>query len=284
MASESNVPRRSALSLAPRFFSREGAQREWLAWREALPFPHALLWGALNTGVLAVLAHSTTGAGIRSSTESACALVLIFAGAGSLPSAWLWWRAPGFLNDGRRRIIALCLSVFPVLALTTLLLAHNRLAAVFAAASALLVSQFAARPGNAEDNTPAETDAADCESESESDPPAALDFELETAGQWLRRAFDEEGADTLEGMLQTRFEPGQKLAMLHVPFCPPFASIPRFSCETADDGVRAKVAAVYSYGARIELKRTADLSEDLETNVRVSAACARAAGSKGAAA
>jgi len=80
--------------------------------------------------------------------------------------------------------------------------------------------------------------------------------------QWLARSAPGPGEDFLEGTLRSEFVPGQKLLFLHVPFSPPFLAVPELECEVQAEGeVRLKVAAVYRYGARIELRRSGPLTE-----------------------
>lgn len=94
--------------------------------------------------------------------------------------------------------------------------------------------------------------------------PAAAD----TAGQTevlseLQRRSSVSGADVLEGQLTAVFAAGARQTVLHVPFIPPFAEVPRVECEVADGSdSRIKVGTVFPYGVRLELKRsTPDLPE-----------------------
>ncbi len=77
-----------------------------------------------------------------------------------------------------------------------------------------------------------------------------------------RRSLDS-GVDLLEGQLTATFDAGAKQTVLHIPFTPPFSAPPHIDCEIADGSdVRIKVGAVFTYGARLELKRTtADLPQ-----------------------
>ncbi|MDB5337194.1 MAG: hypothetical protein JWN70_2813 [Planctomycetaceae bacterium] len=79
----------------------------------------------------------------------------------------------------------------------------------------------------------------------------------------LQRRHLDSGADLLEGQLVATFEAGARQAVLHVPFSPPFSAAPHIDCEVADGSeVRIKVGAVFTYGVRLELKRTsAELPE-----------------------
>lgn len=79
--------------------------------------------------------------------------------------------------------------------------------------------------------------------------------------QWVRRSTPAGGHDRLEGVSRVVFTAGQKQATIHIPFCPPFAHAPHLTCDLEDsDEVRMKGVTVYSYGARVELKRRGDCS------------------------
>jgi hypothetical protein len=75
------------------------------------------------------------------------------------------------------------------------------------------------------------------------------------------RSIDADGCDRLEGHLRIDFAAGQKQAVTHVPFSPPFARTPEVECEVLDDAdVRLKPAAIYTYGVRLEARRSGDTS------------------------
>jgi hypothetical protein len=80
----------------------------------------------------------------------------------------------------------------------------------------------------------------------------------ENLSQRLTRRVSAEGADVLEGSTTATFLPGQKQAMVHISFCPPFLRIPELSCEIlVGDGARAKLASAHAYGARVEVRLNA---------------------------
>lgn len=91
------------------------------------------------------------------------------------------------------------------------------------------------------------------------------------SGQWLRRFQNVAGHECLEGTAVGEFAAGRKQTVVHIAFCPPFESIPKFTCEASGDGVRARVAAVYPYGVRIELKRTGDCTEPSRVEIEFAA-------------
>ena len=75
--------------------------------------------------------------------------------------------------------------------------------------------------------------------------------------QWMTRSVTDDGRECIEGAVKVDFAPGQKQAMIHLPFYPPLLEQPEVECESLDESdVRFKVAAVHPYGARIEAKRT----------------------------
>src|SRR5262245_47371460 len=83
----------------------------------------------------------------------------------------------------------------------------------------------------------------------------------EKPDEWMERTLDGSGAVTWRGRLQAEFAAGQSVAVVHVPFCPAFGVIPEFTCEIMDaPAVRTRAPAVFRYGARVELKRSADVS------------------------
>jgi len=89
-----------------------------------------------------------------------------------------------------------------------------------------------------------------------------------SASDWAERTTNASGQVTLRGQLQVAFAAGQTHTAAHVPFWPPFAHVPEFSCELVDQpAVRAR-PAVFRYGARLELRRTGDIAAPLEVSVR----------------
>ena len=79
--------------------------------------------------------------------------------------------------------------------------------------------------------------------------------------QWMSRS-TVEGTDVAEGAFRVAFEPGQKLAAVHLPFSPPLAGTPEFECEPVDESdVRLRTTAVHSYGIRVEVTRSSGLDE-----------------------
>lgn len=105
------------------------------------------------------------------------------------------------------------------------------------------------------------------EMESETGPDAGCD------GQWLRRHTEGPLEDCLTGMTCAEFAAGRKQTVVHIAFCPPFSVVPKLTCEASDVAARCRVAAVYSYGARIEVKRTGNCTERTRVAIEFTAEC-----------
>ena len=78
--------------------------------------------------------------------------------------------------------------------------------------------------------------------------------------QFTRRIDEVAGCEYLEGTAIAQFAAGQKLAVVHVAFCPPTFGMPEVECEPLDDtDVRWKLNVVQPYGLRIDVTRRGDL-------------------------
>jgi hypothetical protein len=107
-------------------------------------------------------------------------------------------------------------------------------------------------------------------------PSSTLAVNHSAADDWQERTIGQSGRAVVRGKLTAAFLAGQSQATLHIPFVPPFAVLPEFSCKVVDaPGVRARTPAVYRYGARIELKRSANVEAPQQVAVEF---CALAAG------
>lgn len=65
------------------------------------------------------------------------------------------------------------------------------------------------------------------------------------------------------------FSPGQIVQQWHIPFWPPFSAPPRVTAQSRNSEFRIKVARVYPYGVRLEVRRPP--GEKTSKNTRVSA-------------
>lgn len=90
--------------------------------------------------------------------------------------------------------------------------------------------------------------------------PAA---DLPNINSQLTRRIDEvAGCEYLEGTAIAQFAAGQKLAVVHIAFCPPTFGMPDVECEPLEDtDVRWKLNVVQPYGLRIDVTRRGELSE-----------------------
>lgn len=91
-------------------------------------------------------------------------------------------------------------------------------------------------------------------------------------GDWTSRTSDGPGQERLQGGTVVELTIGQKQAVVHLAFCPPFAATPEFECDSGDDSAsRLKVAAIYPYGVRIEIKRSEACQSPTSVKIRYTA-------------
>jgi hypothetical protein len=93
------------------------------------------------------------------------------------------------------------------------------------------------------------------ESAPEVESAVAMEVEINRDLWQEQRRFLREHDETITGVVRSRFGPRDRVAIEHIAFCPPMASVPRLELEPLDGcecGVRA--THVYRYGARIEVK------------------------------
>ena len=109
----------------------------------------------------------------------------------------------------------------------------------------------------AENTPPSSVEPFDAEARCEN---AVADEPDGPVTMWMTRRCDVDGCDWLEGGTKVRFLAGQKLAVVHLGFFPSFALTPEIECEILDEGTfHIRPAAVYPYGARLEVQRPAPL-------------------------
>lgn len=106
--------------------------------------------------------------------------------------------------------------------------------------------------------------------------PVAEERSDDSTTQWMTRQSLPDGAEQIEGSIRVSFAAGQRAVSVHVPFSPPFASVPQVECETDGDDARWKLAVVYAYGMRVDLKRESS-EEPAEIELSYSASCESAA-------
>lgn len=89
---------------------------------------------------------------------------------------------------------------------------------------------------------------------------------------WIQRSVVEGGDERIEGGVSASFAAGQKRTIAHVAFVPPLSERPRVECHLLDDvAVVLKVAAIYPYGLRIELRRSESILEAQAVRISFSA-------------
>jgi hypothetical protein len=87
------------------------------------------------------------------------------------------------------------------------------------------------------------------------DASLGVDVEQEHVTQQVTRIVEPDGTERIVGWMRVTFEPGQRLASVHLAFCPPFARSPEASLERLEGPqVRIKRVQVFPYGARFDLK------------------------------
>jgi hypothetical protein len=80
--------------------------------------------------------------------------------------------------------------------------------------------------------------------------------------QQMTRRREASGGETVTGWCRVELAAGQRVANLHVGFCPPLPSVPRVTVQQ-HDGVplAVKLAQVMPYGVRVELRRGIPIEE-----------------------
>jgi hypothetical protein len=104
--------------------------------------------------------------------------------------------------------------------------------------------------------------------------PAAVTDDLpgEDVSQQLTRSRAADGSELLSGWLRTTFAAGQRTAIVHVAFCPQFAGVPHLTVQQLDGPEVLRInEAVFSFGARLDLKLAAAAEEPLAVLLRFSA-------------
>lgn len=87
--------------------------------------------------------------------------------------------------------------------------------------------------------------------------------------QQLTRLQQPDGTERLQGWLRTAFEAGQRLASLHIAFCPPFSHGPEANLQQiAGPEVRVKKVQVFPFGARFDLKLAVPAEAPMEVLLR----------------
>jgi len=91
----------------------------------------------------------------------------------------------------------------------------------------------------------------------ENEPEGAGDDEAISAAlvQSLTRERTDDGGEALHALVRADCEAGDRVAVVHLAFCPPLAAAPELAAHVLDDsGAEARIALAQPYGARIELR------------------------------
>jgi hypothetical protein len=90
---------------------------------------------------------------------------------------------------------------------------------------------------------------------------ALTSHEPGTLLQKLNRCRDDQGSESVMGTVLAEFAAGERIATVHVAFCPPFEKLPAVEAEVTDGAsATIKVAQVLHNGARLEVRRDEVLS------------------------
>lgn len=110
--------------------------------------------------------------------------------------------------------------------------------------------------------TPMTTDQSNGKPKQEEPDCDLFHDDSEWVTQKFKRTKSPEGAEVYEGFVKVEWAPGQRSAVVNIPFSPPFSECPEVYCEP-DDGCpsRTKVADCRPYGARIELRLPQECGE-----------------------
>jgi hypothetical protein len=96
----------------------------------------------------------------------------------------------------------------------------------------------------------------------------------DSVNQYLIRRADAAGGEEVSGWATTQLYAGQRTAMLHVAFCPPFASSPTVDVrQTAGPIARVRAAQVLPWGARIEVKLPQAADSPCQARIEFRASC-----------
>lgn len=271
------------------------ARHRWLTWQSAAA---VALWGGFNLIALAVFGRWLAGAlTAQPPVAETCAVAGLTALLGLAAYGlfrqldfhgehWSWGAAPVFLT------------LFPLMVIVAVVPRQPVTSVWFTGtlglltAVVLLVNETIARhsrnattdhtdnlPQSAEDNDESLIDAQLearlaqnllGEGAIGESPDIEETFELnkETSeepwhapdvSQWMTRTDSPTGEIMLEGVTVAEFALGQQRTVVHLAFCPPLPSVPRFECEpTGGENVRLKLGAVYPHGVRIDVSRSTE--------------------------
>ncbi len=227
------------------------------------------VWGSVAFVAIVFTGRGLAGA-FRQELSTLAACVSAFVAAGICFGAMIGYRSAipeGFTRNQTR--LAFGLTVLPCVLLGVVLCPASSslgiawittLGVGLTLGVQLIAKPFADLPNLHETGNPAETIPVF---------PQAL--EAPDLTQWMtRRTLLEAGSrwEQIEGQSTVEFAAGQSHATLHLSMCPPMSSTPEIECEVQGEVfVEWKVAAVYPYGVRLELRRPAPAADPLAVAV-----------------
>ncbi len=104
------------------------------------------------------------------------------------------------------------------------------------------------------------------------DSSVGADVLQEHVTQQVTRLLEPDGTDRVVGWMRVSFEPGQRLASVHLAFCPPFGRTPEAALERLEGPqVRIKRVQVFPFGARFDLKLGTPAEQATDVLLRVAA-------------
>ena len=81
----------------------------------------------------------------------------------------------------------------------------------------------------------------------------------ENVTQWLQRSISDD-VELIEGHVRVDFVEGQREAVVHISFCPPFEEMPEVVAEDlGSNDLEIRVAAIFKFGVRLMVRRPPNL-------------------------
>ncbi|MHB8902719.1 MAG: hypothetical protein ACYC6Y_28500 [Thermoguttaceae bacterium] len=99
-----------------------------------------------------------------------------------------------------------------------------------------------------------------------------LEVAHEHVTQQVTRVMEPDGTEKVVGWMRVSFEPGQRLASVHLAFCPPFTRTPEATLQRLEGPeARIKRVQVLPFGARFDLKLDSPAQQRSDLLLRVAA-------------
>ena len=88
--------------------------------------------------------------------------------------------------------------------------------------------------------------------------------------QQYTRQRDDAGGESLHAIAEAEIPAGERLAVLHLAFCPPLATAPQLTAHAIDaDDAEVKITTAETYGVRLEVRLSATASQPRRVLVEV---------------